>query len=313
MKGNKSILVTGGAGFIGSHLVDRLVNEGYTVTVIDNLSKGERNNVNPAAKFYKMDVLSPDIPNVFEKERPRLVFHYAAHIEARESVENPVSDAKINILGSINIFENCRKYRVKKIIFASSGGEIYGDAGQIPTTEAYKPNPISPYGVGKLTVENYLNYYFNLFNIPYISLRYGNVYGPRQNPNGEAGVIAIFTGMMLKNIQPLIHGKGTQTKDYIFIEDVIEANIKAINSGFIGYLNIGTGKETSVLQIFNKIKDLTNSSIKEKYIHFPICGFQRGCLSIKKAKKELNWRPKYDFNKGVEKTVTWFVDKYKSS
>lgn len=306
MKTKLKCLVTGGAGFIGSHLVDRLIREGYKVCIIDNLSTGKKQNLNKNAEFYKADICDVKISQIFEKKRPEVVFHYAAHIEARESVKDPIFDAKTNILGSLNVLENCRKYKVSKIIFASSGGEIYGAADIIPTPETYPPSPISPYGVGKLAVENYLDSYFKMFKIPYISLRYGNVYGPRQNPNGEAGVVAIFTNKMLKNQQPIIHGDGKQTKDYIFIEDAIEATILSFKRDFIGVLNIGTGKETSVLELFYKIRELTHSQVKEKYGFLPPCSLKRACLSILKARKELNWQPKYDIERGLKETVNWF-------
>jgi len=306
---SKKVLVTGGAGFIGSHLVDRLIKEGYRVVVIDNLSTGKRANLNPKAKFYKADIQDSKISHIFRKEKPELVFHYAAHIEARKSVEDPISNAKVNILGSLNVLENCRKFNVKEIIFASSGGEIYGAAKKIPTPEDYLPQPISPYGVSKLTIEKYLDAYYRLFGLKYKTLRYGNIYGPRQNPYGEAGVVAIFTSKMLKSEQPLIHGNGKQTKDYIFIEDAIEATIMSLKKNLVGSLNIGTGKETSVLEIFSKIKNLTKSSVKEKHIPPPPCLFSRGCLDIKKARKVLNWQPKYSLEEGLGETVKWFKNK----
>jgi UDP-glucose 4-epimerase len=306
MRSIKKCLVTGGAGFIGSHLADRLIKEGYKIVVIDNLSTGKKENLNPRAKFYKANICNSAISQIFKKEKPHFVFHYAAHIEARESVKNPIFDAKTNILGSLNVLENCRKYKVSKIIFASSGGEIYGNANVIPTPETYFPSPVSPYGVGKLAVENYLDSYFKTFRIPYIALRYGNVYGPRQDPNGEAGVVAIFTNKMLRNEQPLIHGDGKQTKDYIFIKDAIEATILSFKKDFTGVLNIGTGKETSVLELFYKIRELTHSQVKEKYVSLPPCSFKRGCLSILKAKRELDWQPKYDLRRGLKETVNWF-------
>ncbi len=299
-------LVTGGAGFIASHLVDRLIREAHRVVILDNLSSGKKDNLNPKAKFYKIDICDPKISEIFEKEEPDFVFHFAAHIEARGSVKDPIFDAKVNILGSLNILENCRKFKVKKVIFSSSGGEIYGAAKVIPTSEQYSPRPLSPYGVGKLTIEKYLDAYFCLFGLPYIALRYGNIYGPRQNPNGEAGVVAIFCQKMLKNEKPFIHGDGKQSKDYIFIEDAIEATFLAFKNNFCGVVNIGTEKETPVLDIFNKIKKLTNSKVKEKHVPLPACSFKRGCLSIKKAKRELNWRPKYNLEEGLKKTVDWF-------
>jgi len=305
------ILVTGGAGFVGSHLVDRLIKEKHKVFVIDNLSSGRKENLNKKAKFYKQDICDTDISKIFKKEKPEVIFHYAAHINARESVRDSIFDAKINILGSLNVLENCRRSNIKKIFFASSGGEIYGAADKIPTPEDYFSQPISPYGAGKLAVEKYIDSYHRLFDLPYAILRYGNIYGPRQNPYGEAGVVAIFTAKMLKNKQPLIHGDGRQTKDYIFIDDAIEATILSFKKDFRGILNIGTGKEKSVLEIFRMIKNLTNSRVKEKYISCPPCVFKRGCLSIKKIKKELDWRPRYSFDKGLEITVDWFRNNLK--
>lgn len=299
-------LVTGGAGFIGSHLVDKLIEKKNRVVVVDNLSTGRIENLNKKVRFYKVDINSSQISKIFKKELPEVVFHYAAHIEARESVKNPIFDASVNVIGSLNILENCRKFKIKKIVFASSGGEIYGEAKKIPTPETYFPSPISPYGVGKLAVEKYLESYFKLFRIPYLCLRYGNVYGSRQNPDGEAGVIAIFINKMLKNKPVLIHGDGKQTKDYIFIEDAIEATSLALKKNLTGVINIGTGKETSVLEIFYKLKKLIPSKTKKKHVPFPLCGFKRGCLSIKKAKKILDWQPKYSLEEGLKRTIEWF-------
>jgi UDP-glucose 4-epimerase len=302
----KKCLVTGGAGFIGSHLVDRLIKEGYQVAVIDNLSTGKKENLNKKAKFYKIDIRSPKISQIIKKEKPQIVCHFAAQINARHSVDDPIFDAKINILGSLNLLEACKKAKVLKFVFASSGGEIYGDASQIPTPETYPPNPISPYGVAKLTIERYLYSYHKLFGISYLALRYGNVYGPRQNPKSEAGVVAIFTTKMLKGETPVIHGDGKQTKDYIFIEDAIEATYLSIKKNIEGALNIGTQKETSVIEIFYKLKKLTNSNVKAKYGPLPLCSFKRGCLLIEKAKKMLSWEPKHTFDAGLKKTVEWF-------
>lgn len=301
-------LITGGAGFIGSHLADRLIAEGCAVTVVDNLSSGKKENLNPEAGFHEADVRDKNIGGVIEREKPDVVFHYAAHIEARESMADPVSDAGVNILGSLNVLEGCRKAGVKKIIFASSGGEIYGSASEMPTPETYLPAPLSPYGVAKFSVEKYLDSYRRLFGLSYLAARYANVYGPRQNPNGEAGVVAIFTGKMLKGGQPLIHGDGRQTKDYIFIEDAVEATVSGFKKGLEGVLNVGTGKEASVMEIFNKIRGLTGSSCEEKHVPLPACGFERGCLSIGRAEKELGWRPKHSLDQGLEKTVEWFKE-----
>lgn len=300
-------IVTGGAGFIGSHIVDGLIEKnGNRVSVIDNLSSGKKENINPSAKFYKADITDKNISEIFKKEKPEVVFHFAAHIEARESVKNPVEDAKINILGSLNIIENCRKLGVKKIMFASSGGEIYGDSKIIPTPETKIEDPISPYGAAKFSVEKYLNSYFKIYGINFVALRYGNVYGPRQNPFGEAGVVAIFTNKMLNNANLVIHGDGRQTKDYIFIEDAALATLAAFEANFNGAINIATGRETSVIEIFGILKKITD--YKGDVSHGPLSsiGFRRGCLSVKRAKKLLNWSPQYEINEGLEKTVNWF-------
>jgi UDP-glucose 4-epimerase len=303
------ILVTGGAGFIGSHLVDRLIKEGHEVVVIDNLSTGKKENLNSKAKFYKIDIRSPKISQIFKKEKPEVVFHYAAQIDLRRSVENPIENAKINILGTLNILENCKKLKVKKLIFASTGGAIYGDADILPTPETYSELPLSPYGIAKLTIEKYLNYYYKIFGLPFVSLRLANVYGPRQNPKGEAGVIAIFTDKMLFKKQPIINSNGKQTRDFVFIDDVIEANILAMESNKIGIFNIGTAKETDINTIFKKLKELTGSKCKE--IHGPEKeGEQkRSCLDYSKAKTELSWQPKYSLEGGLTKTVEWFKNR----
>lgn len=298
-------LVTGGAGFIGSHLVDRLIKEGQNVIVIDNLSTGKKENLNKKAKFYKVDILSPKISEIFKKEKPKIIFHFAAQIDLRKSVKNPIEDAKTNILGSLNILENCKKFKVKKIIFASTGGAIYGEARILPTPETYFENPLSPYGTAKLAVEKYLNYY-QIFGLSYISLRLSNVYGPRQNSKGEAGVIAIFCDKMLSGGQPIIYGNGKQTRDFVFVDDVVEASILAMKSGKTGIYNIGTAKETDINTIFKKLKGLTHSNCKEVHGPEKIGEQKRSCLDFKKAKKELGWRPKYDLDKGLKKTIEWF-------
>jgi len=306
---NKKILVTGGTGFIGGHLVDKLIKEGARVFIIDNLSSGRKENINPKAKFYKYDIRNPKVSHIFKKEKPEIVFHFAAHIEARESVKDPIHDAQINILGSLNILENCRKFKVKKIIFASSGGESYDDAKIIPTPESYPASPRSPYGVAKLAVEKYLDSYFKMYGIPFTVLRYGNVYGPRQNPFGGSGVVAIFTYKILNAKECVIHGSGKQTKDYIFIEDAMKATLAACKKNITGRLNIASGKETSVLEIFGKLKKITGFKGKIKHILLPTGVLKRGALSIKKAKKVIGWQPQYNLEEGLKKTVSWFKNR----
>jgi UDP-glucose 4-epimerase len=304
------IIVTGGAGFIGSHIVDGLINRGNEVCIIDNLSTGSKENINPKAKFYKTDVQDKEISEIFEKEKPDIVFHLAAQINVRESVKNPTEDAKINILGSLNILENCKKSKVKKIIFASTGGAIYGEADIIPTPENYAEFPLSPYGIAKLAVEKYINYYSKNFGLPFTALRFGNVYGPRQNPEGEAGVISIFCDKFLKKEQPVINGDGKQTRDFVFVEDVADACLMFAENNKTGIFNIATGKETDINEIFDKVKEITGSDYQKAYGTQNAGEQKRSCLDCSKAKNEAGWEAKYSVEEGLIKTVNWFKKKY---
>jgi len=300
------ILVTGGAGFIGSHLTDKLIEQGHQVVLIDNLSTGRKENLNPKAKFYELDICDSGISQIFQEEKPEIVFHFAAQIDVRKSVKNPVEDAKINILGTLNLLENCRNISVKKFIFTSSGGAIYGDTDIIPTPETHPENPESPYGIAKLTVEKYLYFYQKTFGLNYIALRLANIYGPRQSSKGEAGVIAVFCNKMLKNEQAIINGEGEQTRDFVYLNDVVEAALLAMKKEKSGIYNIGTAKETNINEIFRKIKEITNSNCKE--IHGPskLGEQKRSCLDYSKAKEELNWQPKYSLDNGLKETIKWF-------
>jgi UDP-glucose 4-epimerase len=310
------ILVTGGAGFIGSHLVDALIERGHRVVVIDNLSTGKRENVNKKAKFYKIDICSPKIGEIFKKEKPGIVFHFAAQINVRKSVKNPLFDAKVNILGSLNIIQNFIQHQTSHLkhltsplklptfIFASTGGAIYGKAKKIPTPEDYPANPISPYGISKLAVENYLKFYKENFGLKFISLRFSNVYGPRQDPKGEAGVVAIFIEKLLKRERPTIFGDGNQTRDFIFVEDVVSACLKAMEyKGKKEIFNIGTGIETSINKLYEIISKLLKTKIKPKYIPEKPGDLKRSCLDISLVKRELKWKTKYNLEKGLEKTI----------
>ena len=303
---NIKCIVTGGAGFIGSHLVDKLLEQGYKVAIIDNLSTGRKENINPKADFYNINIQDSKISDIFNKVKPDIIFHYAAQINIRKSVNDPIESAKTNILGSLNILENCRNFGVKKIIFASSGGAVYGEAKIIPTPENYPAEPVSPYGIEKLIFEHYLGFYKKEYGLDYLILRFANVYGPRQNSRGEAGVIAIFCDKMINGEESLINGDGKQTRDFVFVEDVIIANVFGVQKNKNGIFNIGTGVETNINDIFRKLKGLFNVEIKE--IHAPEKqGEQkRSCLDSKKAKVGLGWQPKYNLNKGLKKTQEWF-------
>lgn len=298
--------MTGGAGFIGSHVADRLVKEGYRVVIVDNLSTGKKKNLNSEAKFIELDIRSPKLKDVFSKERPEAVFHFAAQIDVRKSVQDPVEDAEINIVGSLNVLENCVRYKVKRVIFASTGGAIYGDASVIPTPETYLPAPVSPYGVAKLSVERYLHYYHTVHGLSYISLRFANVYGPRQDPLGEAGVVAIFTNALLSGKRPTIFGTGKQTRDFVFVEDVADAAFRALSSKAVGVFNIGTGKETSVKELFGILRDITDSKLEIKSGPARLGEQQRSCLKWNGAERALGWKPEHTLPGGLEKTVASF-------
>ncbi len=244
------ILITGGAGFIGSHITDAAIDAGMEVVIIDNLFTGKKENLNPCAKFYLADIRHKDIADIFADEKPDVVCHHAAQVSVRNSVEDPCLDAEINVVGSINVIDNCKKFGVKKIVFASSGGAIYGEQEKFPAPEDHPARPDSPYGAAKLSVEHYLYIYKKVFGLKYIALRYSNVYGPRQDPHGEAGVVAIFTGKMLSGQTPFINGDGGQTRDYVYVKDVVQANMLAFQSDAEGPFNVGTGIETDVNRLY---------------------------------------------------------------
>ena len=239
-----NILITGGAGFIGSNVADGLLEKKHKVVIVDDLSNGKKENIPGGARFYRCDIRSKKLSSIFKAEKPEVVIHNAAQLSVRVSVENPLMDADINIIGGLNVIQACHIHNVNKIIFASSGGTVYGEQKYFPADEEHPTRPISPYGVAKLATENYLYYFYKTYGLKYISLRYGNIYGPRQDPYGEAGVVAIFSNRIIEGSSPIINGDGFQTRDYVYVGDVVNANIRAIESDFTGALNIGTGKET---------------------------------------------------------------------
>ena len=299
------ILVTGGAGFIGSHLVDKLIAKKHRVVVVDNLSTGYKKFVNPRAKFYKVDVTSNKLAIVFKKEKPQIVFHLAAQKSVPFSVKNPAEDARINVGGGINVIENSLATKVKKFIFISTGGAIYGEAKKIPTPETTEEKPDSPYGLAKLTIDNYLEkFYGKVHGLKYVSLRLANVYGPRQDPYGEAGVIAIFVSNLLKNKQCYINGTGNQTRDFVYVDDVVSACIKAMAKGQ-GAFNIGTAKETSISQLY---KLISRAITDQKVIHRQalLGEVLRSVLNYDKAKRVLGWTPKISLEEGIKKTIEYF-------
>jgi UDP-glucose 4-epimerase len=300
------ILVTGGAGFIGSNVVDALVDLGNKVVVVDNLSSGLPDNLNPKAKFYEMDIRDEKLGEVFEREKPEIVDHHAAQIDVRKSGEDPIADAEANILGSLNLITNCVHFGVKRIIYASTGGAIYGDPEYLPADENHPVNPISQYGVSKHAVEHYLHLYSIINGLDYVALRYSNVYGPRQNPYGEAGVVAIFAIQMLTGKQPTIFGPGDKTRDYAHVSDIVEANILALHRGKNAIYNIGTGLETSDQEIFDTLASVLG--YKGKPIYAPVRKGEvyRIALNCTKANKELGWSPKLSLKEGIAVTAEYY-------
>ena len=300
------VLVTGGAGFIGSHVVDRLIQEGHDVVVVDNLSTGKKKNIHRDAHFYKADIVNSRIEKIFKKEKPDLISHHAAQMDVRRSVADPIFDAQVNVLGLLNVLENAVRYGTKKVIFASSGGAVYGEQQAFPAPETHPLHPVSPYGISKLAGEHYLYYYQQVAGLNYVALRYANVYGPRQDPFGEAGVVAIFSQKTLMNDQPIINGNGKQTRDYIFVEDVVEAHMAVIENTIKGIFNVGTGKETSVNQLFRHLVDISGAKVKEVYGPEKRGEQIRSVLDYTKLKKATDWEPKVELYDGLKMTVDYF-------
>jgi UDP-glucose 4-epimerase len=300
------ILVTGGAGFIGSHVVDLYMAQGHEVAVIDDLSTGRWSNINPGARFYQANICDSEVDEIFRLEKPDIVNHHAAQMNVRYSVSNPIFDARVNIIGSVNMIELSRQHGVKRFIYSSSGGAVYGEPEVLPCTEDHPVNPICPYGVSKHTVEHYLYLYEKNYGLPYTIFRYPNVYGPRQNPKGEAGVIAIFAGRLLSGQLALINGDGNQLRDYLYVMDCAWANILALkmDQGSKIY-NLGSGLGTSVNQLFTMLCKII--SITQQPVHGPAqCGETRQIyLDASKAVQELGWRQQVGLEEGLTRTVAY--------
>jgi len=303
------ILVTGGAGFIGSHVVDAYVCEGHDVAVVDDLSTGRRVQVHPQARFYEMDIRDPELDGVFAEERPEVVSHQAARANVRESLEEPLLYAEVNVLGSLNLLECCRRHRVRKVIYASTGGAVYGEPQALPATEGHAINPLDPYGASKHHVEHYLEVYRANFGINYTTLRYPNVYGPRQDPYGEAGVVAIFAEKMLHRGQAVINGSGKQERDFVYVSDVARANVLALEKGDGEIYNIGSGVGVSVNRIFASLAELT--AYGKPAVHGPPKQGEvfRVYLDASRAHAELGWAPEVPLEDGLALTVAYFRDR----
>lgn len=305
------ILVTGGAGFIASHIADAFIAEGNEVFILDNLATGFEKNINPKANFINSDICDKNLIKLFEKEKFDLVNHHAAQMDVRRSVADPEFDANTNILGTINLLQCAIKTGVKKFMFASTGGAVYGEQRYFPADEEHITFPLSPYGISKLAVEKYIYFYSVQYKLNYTILRYANIYGPRQNPFGEAGVVAIFASKLLKGEQPTINGEGSQTRDYVFVKDVVKANLIASKDKENNIYNIGTGKETDVNEIFRLLNKIIGKGQIEK--HGPAApGEQmRSVITSDKLFKKFNWRPSATIAEGLQETVEYFKEQIK--
>ncbi len=303
------ILVTGGAGFIASHVTDAFIENGHDVVVLDNLSTGFQHNVNPKAKFVEADICDKDLSKLFDDEKFDAVDHHAAQMDVRRSVADPIFDANTNILGTLNLLQNCVKTGVKKFMFSSTGGAVYGEQEYFPADESHPTFPLSPYGISKMAVEKYLFFYNKQYGLNYSILRYANIYGPRQNPFGEAGVIAIFTSKLLKGEQPVVNGGGLQTRDYVFVKDVVKANLLVLNDDASDIYNVGTGKETNVNELFVKINEITGAAKEEK--HGPAAAGEqmRSVITSDKMFNKFGWRPSATLAEGLKETVEFFKSK----
>lgn len=306
------ILVTGGAGFIGSNLVDALIEKDHEVSIVDNLSTGNRENINKKAKFFEADVTNEeDLVKIFSEIKPEAVFHLAAQVSVEVSTKDPSRDVKNNVIGTINVLRQVKNLKVKKFIFSSTGGAIYGDDAPRPTTEEAKAEPLTPYGIDKLCAEGFIRFFASDDSFNYSILRFANVYGPRQDPNGEAGVIAIFTKRMLNNEPSKIYGDGKQTRDYVYVQDIVRGLILAMEEGKNGVYNLATGVETTVNEISEKLVELTSTSAIPD--HAPGRKEQHASsLSFDKIKREMGWDPQVVLEDGLKKTVDWFANSEKS-
>ena len=300
------ILVTGGAGFIGSHVADRFIELGHEVAILDDLSTGRQENVNPKAKFYEKSLLDEDLNDVIKEFSPQIIDHHAAQVNVRKSVDDPAFDARVNVLGAIRLYQCVAEAGCGKIIYSSSGGACYGEPSNTPADENTPINPLCPYGVSKYTSEKYLELYSRLYDFRHTILRYANVYGPRQDPHGEAGVVAIFSELMLDGERPSIFGDGTKTRDYVFVEDIVQANALALEGGDGGIYNVGLGREISDDEIFFAVRDALGVAIEPNYTDFRQGEVRHIALDSTRLRNDLGWTPRYTLAQGMAKTVEYY-------
>jgi UDP-glucose 4-epimerase len=300
------VLVTGGAGFIGSHVCDAFQRAGHEVIALDNLSSGKRENLDPRVRLAVMDIRSPEAAELIRSERPQVLCHLAAQMDVRRSVEDPRFDAEANILGMLNLLEAARVSGVKKVIFSSTGGAIYGEQDVFPAPESHATRPVSPYGVSKASGELYLGYYKAQYGLDYVALRYANVYGPRQNPHGEAGVVAIFSQRLVAGQACTIFGDGGQTRDFVFGPDVARANLLAFEKDYVGAINIGTGIETDINRLYALLAEAAGSTQPVTHAPGKPGEQRRSCIDPSLARKVLGWEPTVGVAEGLRKTVEFF-------
>ncbi len=303
------IVVTGGAGFIGSHVCDAFIQNGHEVYALDNLSSGKKENLDPKITLVVADIRSADAAQLIADVKPDAICHLAAQMDVRKSVEDPRFDAEANILGMLNLLEAAQKAKVKKVIFSSTGGAIYGEQDLFPAPESHATRPISPYGVSKAAGELYLGYYFAQYKLPYVALRYANVYGPRQNPHGEAGVVAVFSQRLVAGKPCTIFGDGKQTRDFVFGPDVARANYLAFEKDFVGAVNIGTGAETDINQLYAHLSAAAGVSTPATHAPGKPGEQKRSCITPALAEKVLGWKPTVDLAEGLKQTIAYFRER----
>jgi UDP-glucose 4-epimerase len=306
------ILVTGGAGFIGSAVADAYLSAGHEVVIVDDLSSGAEDNVSPRARWYRVDVRTPELDDVFATERPDVVNHHAAQVSVKRSVDDPAHDASVNVLGSLGVLEAARRHGTRRVIFASTGGAIYGEPDVLPAEETHPCRPRSPYAVAKLAVEYYLDYFRAVFGMHTVVLRYANVYGPRQDPHGEAGVVAIFMQRIQAGLVPTIFGDGQQTRDFVFVGDVVRANLAALDvppRATAAVFNVATGEGTSVNRLWDVIASVAKPTVTPYHEPERPGDVRHSVLDPRRAGRELGWRPQVSLRDGIAKTWQWFVDK----